>query len=258
MRHAIRVVAILCSIIIFQSHRVASITIKYMEFPAATPGDTLTLPITLNLPSYGQVRVSIAPVSPSVTLPPATFFHQDAAENQSPQNQPTYSWGTDTNRFNVLSGNADIHYAVTFTFLDGPPDASRLIFVVVGLAKFTSATVSTSPASSPGNLLGEFHFPPALPGGSSTTLLEGATLKSKGDGDIVNTGWALYQPQATAMLTSLSVSMDQPSGDGVGWTLAYISEGQAEPVPTLSSAAMILLGILIAAIALRFVRLRLS
>jgi hypothetical protein len=52
--------------------------------------------------------------------------------------------------------------------------------------------------------------------------------------------------------------MHQAQGDGVGWTLAYICEGQVEPIPALSSAALIFLGALIATIALIFVRIRLS
>lgn len=258
MRYALRIAVVFCSVIIFQTHRVAATTIKYMEFPAtAQQGDTLNLPITLNVPCYGQVQVSITPIPPSAILPPVTFFHQTAAENQSPQNQPTYSWGTDTNRFNVLSGGA-VDYTMTFAFLDGAPAASRLLLVVAGLAVGTTATVSTSPASSPGNLLGEFHFPPPPAGGSSTTILAGSVLSSGNDGDMKNTGWALYQPQTTATFTSLSVAMHQEPGDGVGWTLAYICEGQAEPIPTLSDAALILLGTLIVVIALSFVKRQLS
>jgi hypothetical protein len=259
MRYALRIAVIFCSVIIFPTHRVAATTIKYMEFPAtAQQGDILNLPINLNVPCYGQVQVSITPIPPGAILSPVTFFHQTAAENQSPQNQPTYSWGTDTNRFSVLSGSTAIDYTITFTFLDGAPDSSRLLLVVVGLAVGTTATVSTSPASSPGNLLGEYHFPPPPTGGSSTTMLGGSVLSSGNDGDPKNTGWALYQPQTTATLASLSVTMHQAPGDGVGWTLAYICEGQAEPIPTLSGAALIFLGTLIAVIALSFVKIRLS
>jgi len=218
-------------------------TIQYMRFPAGSvQGGTLNLPLTLQLPCYGRVQVTITPV------PGVTFFHQTAAENSSPQNAPQFSWGADTDRFNVFANAGTIDYTITFTFLDGPPDASKLLLVVAGLANGTTATVTTSPITSPGTLLGEFHFPPPLPGGSSTTNQAGNVLSSANDGDPVNTGWALYRPQSAA-LTSVSVQMHQVGGDGLGWTLAYVCD--PAQTPAMSLPALMLLGGVLALVALK-------
>ena len=183
-------------------------TIQHLVIPAnPVSGNTFTLP------NYGAVQVTHN-YSPAADF---TRFHQTGAENQS---AGSFSWGTDTDRFNIFNTHGGFQdYVLTFNFQNGPPDVSRLLLIVVGLAGNTTATVSA-----PGSLVGEFHFPPPLPGGTSTTLINGMVLSSKNDGDPVNTGWALYQP--TGAFTSLTVNMHQQAGDGVGWTLAY-----AEPTP---------------------------
>ena len=179
-----------------------------------------------SLPNYGNVQVThnYLPASDFIRL------HQTGVENKS---AGLYTWGADTDRFNIVNSNGSagtfLDYTLTFDFLDGQPDVSRLLLVVVGLAANTTATVSEA-----GNLVGEFHFPPALPGGTSTTLINGKVLSSKNDGDPVNTGWALYQPSTA--FTSLSLAMHHQAGDGVGWTLAYT-------VPEPSSLLLLMLGI---------------
>lgn len=227
--------------------------IQYMDFPAGIQqGDPINLPVTLNVPCYGRVQVTIAPNPPTNPIPTPTFFHQAAAANQSPQNAPQYSWGADTDRFNVLASGGQLHYTVTFTFLDGPADASRLVLVVVGLASTTTATITTVPPTSPGTLLGEFRFSSPT---SSTTVRTGNVLSSANDGDHLNTGWALYQPPA-AMLTSISVEMNQESGDGVGWTLAYFCAQQntATEVPVATPPVLALLCAMMALIAMTVLR----
>jgi hypothetical protein len=239
----------------------AQTTIQYLRFP---PGSvhlsTLNLPLTLDLPCYGRVLVTISPNPPTGAPDGVTFFHQTSAENQSPQNNPSIAWGADTDRFSVLTGPAT-DFTLTFTFLDGPPAPSRLFLSVAGLATVTTATVSTSPATSPGTLAGELTLPipPSLL--TSTTLLSGSTLSNAGDGDPKNTGWALYQVDPAAAISSLSVAMHQAPGDGVGWTLAYACApaSASDAVPALSTTAQALLAALLATIALivlgRYVRL---
>lgn len=240
-----------CLFLLFIARASSAQFLQYMDFPAGTmQGDTLNLPLTLNVPCYGRVLVTIAPNPPTDPVPLVTFFHQTAAENQSPQNAPQFSWGADTDRFNVFANAGPLDYTITFTFLDGPPDASRLILVVVGLASATTGTITTNPPSAPGTLLGEFEFPTP----SSTTVLTGNVLSSANDGDPINTGWALYRPQAVA-LTSISVQMNQAGGDGLGWTLSYLCEpAVVEPIPTATLPALLLLGGALAVVALRVLR----
>lgn len=211
MKSVIRAVALLGGIIFLEAELAGAQTIKYLEFPPAIKqGDLLRLPLTLTLPCYGEVQVTA-----TTSMPSPTYFEQMAAYNQSAP-PSTFSWGTDANRFNVVTTD-DTDYTITFTFLGSPPVASQLFLAVVGLATKTTATV---PA---GALLGEFH----LPGTSTTTLTQtGTKLGSEGGGDPFNTGWALYQP--TASSNSLSVAMHQQGGDGVGWTLGYLC-GSAPP-----------------------------
>lgn len=234
MKSAIRLALTLSVFAILHSQLASATTIKYLQLPAVPQGSTLTLPLTLNLPCYGRVQVATVPTPPTNAPGGVTFFHQTAAESQSPQNNPAISWGSDTDRFNVVS-SAHINYRVTFTFLDTPPPDGRLILVVAGLATQSTATVSTSPASLPGNLLGEYTFAPT----TSTTKLVGATLSSLNDFAPMNTGWALYSPNPPApVFTSLSVDIDQQSGDGVGFTLAYIC-----PATTNTYAAKFICGV---------------
>ena len=244
--------AVLCLLFLLLVAPVSSAQfLQYLDFPPGTMhGDTLNLPLTLNLPCYGRVLVTIAPTAPADPVPVATFFHQVAAENQSPQNAPQFSWGADTDRFNVFANAGPLDYTVTFTFLDGPVDPSRLILVVVGLAAATTATITTNPPTAPGTLLGEFEFPTP----SSTTVITGNVLSSANDGDPVNTGWALYRPQA-APLTSVSVHMNQAGGDGVGWTLSYLCEpAVVEPIPAATPMALVLLVSVLAIVALKVLR----
>lgn len=230
----------------------AQTTIQYLQFPAGTVHlSTLNLPLTLDLPCYGRVLVTISPNPPTGAPGGVVFFHQTTAENQSPQDNPSIAWGADTDRFNVLTGPAT-DFTITFTFLDGPPAPSRLFLIVAGLATVTTATVSTSPATSPGALVGEFAFPAPPAALTSTTLLSGSTLTNAGDRDPKNTGWALYKIQPAAAISSLSVAMHQAPGDGVGWTLAYTCApaSASDAVPALSAAAQALLAALLATIAL--------
>lgn len=179
--------------------------IQYMQVPAS---GAFSSPTTFTLPNYGNVQVSIAGSS-------ATFFDQINGYNQS---AGPYTWGTDTQRLGILNATSGpISYTLNFAFLSGAPVPADLELVVVGLASGTTAT-----ASQPGSLIGEYTFPASgfYPGGpSSTTVLTGQTFSSLGNQDILNTGWALYQP--TGSFTNLSLGITQISGDGIGFTLGY-------------------------------------
>ncbi|MFN7937438.1 MAG: PEP-CTERM sorting domain-containing protein [Bryobacteraceae bacterium] len=174
-------------------------TIQYMAIPQ-NPG----FGFTTTLPGYGTVSVSQGP-----NTIPFTFFHQPQAENGS---IPGYTWGTDTDRLNLLNAGAQATYNVTFNFLDGAPDPSKLFLLVAGLASTTTATVFQ-----PGTLAGEWDI---VQINSSTTVLTGQVLSSLADGDPKNTGWALYQPSGS--FTSLNVTFIHENGDGIGVSLAYV------------------------------------
>lgn len=174
--------------------------IQYMAIPA-NPG----FGFTTTLPGYGSVSVSQSP-----NAIPFTFFHQPQAENGS---IPGYSWGTDTDRLNMLNaGSSNALYTVTFNFLSGAPDPTKLLLLVAGLASTSTATVSQ-----PGTLAGELYISQI---NSSTTALTGQVLSSLADGDPKNTGWALYQPSGS--FTTLSVAFVHEPGDGIGLSLAYV------------------------------------
>jgi hypothetical protein len=155
------------------------------------------------LPNYGNVRVT----HDYATASDFTVFHQTQAENQS---IGSLNWGTDTDRFNIVNRTTAFQdYSISFEFLDGAPDTSRLYLIVTGLHADSTATVSE-----PGVLLGELDF-----GTLSTTLLNGQVLSSANDGATFNTGWAIYQPSGA--FTSFDIDMHQFQGDGLGWTFAY-------------------------------------
>jgi hypothetical protein len=191
------------------SHLHAAQLLNYLQVPSS---GSPSLPQVYNLPGYGNVQVS---VTNSI---PVTYFDQINAYNQSAGG---YTWGTDTQRFSILNTtSAPEQYKFDFTFLSGAPNPSDLELVVVGLAVGTTAIVSQ-----PGTLMGEYTFPasgfyPAGP--SSTTNFGGLTFSSSGNGDLLNTGWALYQPSGS--YTNLSLSVNQISGDGIGFTLGYVPE----------------------------------
>jgi MYXO-CTERM domain-containing protein len=193
-------------IIPFQAHGLrAAQLIQYMQVPAS---GAFSSPTTFTLPNYGNVQVSIAGTS-------ATYFDQLNGYNQA---AGPYFWGTDTQRLGILnSTSAPLGYTLNFAFLSGAPNPADLALVVVGLASGTTATVSQ-----PGSLVGEYTFPPSgfYPGGpSSTTILSSQTFSSLGNADPLNTGWALYEP--TGIFTTMSLSVNQISGDGIGFTLGY-------------------------------------
>ena len=183
--------------------------LDYLQVPNS---GSASLPQVYNLPGYGNVQVS---VTNSI---PVTYFDQINAYNQSAGG---YTWATDTQRFSVLNAtSASEQYQFDFTFLSGVPNPADLELVVVGLAKGSIATVSQ-----PGTVSGEYTFPasgfyPAGP--SSTTSFSSLTFGSNGNGDLLNTGWELYQPSGS--YTNLSLRVNQISGDGIGFTLGYVPE----------------------------------
>ncbi len=193
--------------------------IQYLQIPSS---GTLISGSIFNLPNYGNVQVTIAGET-------ATFFDQVNAYNQS---AGPYTWGTDTQRLNVLNTTGGVvNYSLNFNFLSGAPIPSDLILNVTGLANGTTTT--------PSQLVGlaaEYTFPASgfYPSGpSSTTVLTGSTFSSLGNGDPVNTGWALAVPSSS--FTNLGLSVSQVNGDGIGFTLAY-----ATPEP--SSICMLGIG----------------
>jgi hypothetical protein len=181
----------------------AALPLQYMQMPGS---GNFNSPTTFYLPDYGNVQVT-------ESTAPATYFDQTGAYNQGAGN---YTWGTDTQRLNVLNTQQNnINYKVTFSFLNGAPDLSKLVVVPVGLAHGTTATIDQQ-----GSLVGEYSF-----GGiTSTTLYNSGTMtfSSMGDHDPFNTGWALFQlDQADGSISSISLTFNQIPGDGVGFTLGY-------------------------------------
>lgn len=233
----------LLSLSIFCAPAANAIPIQYLTIPGL-PAPTGTI---YNLPNYGDVRVTV-----SGLLLSSTFFsvdHQTAVENKS---AGAYSWGTDTDRFNVLRTNsASDDYDVRFEFLNGATDPSRLLLVIAGLLHSTTDTATTTATvSQAGSLVGEYHFvaadlicPIACPGGSSPTIIDstGTIFSSGYDGsspktDARNTGWAL--DRLNAATTQFDVQFHQLGGDGIGWTLAYTSV-----VPEPTTLALLAVGL---------------
>ncbi len=235
----------LLSVSIFCAPAANAIPIQYLTIPG-TPAANGTI---YNLPNYGNVKVTVSPTFSTTTVA-FTVDHQIAAENKS---AGPYSWGTDTDRFNVLRQNSQVlDYDVTFEFLSGPTDPSRLLLVIAGLLHSTTITgpSTTATVSQAGSLVGEFHFleadltcPIACPGGSSPTVIDGTgTIFSSGyDGtspitDARNTGWAL--DRLSLATTQFDVNFHQLGGDGIGWTLAYTSV-----VPEPTTLALLAVGL---------------
>lgn len=180
--------------------------LNYLQIPSS---GTLTSGSVFTLPNYGNVQVNVTNVT-------ATYFDQINGYNQA---AGPYFWGTDTQRFGILNSTSSSQaYTFNFTFQSGAPNPADLVLNVTGLANGTTAVVSQ-----PGSLVGEYTFPASgfYPGGpSSTTVLTGLTFSSLGNADPLNTGWALYQPSGS--FTSLTLTVNQISGDGIGFTLGYV------------------------------------
>ena len=223
-------------------------SLNYLVVPSSgnLPGAGNDGPGIYTLPGYGNVEITMTGATPPLG---ASYFDQINAYNQTTNNAAenlahgSFNWGTDTQRFGILNTNTvNDKYQFNFTFLSGVPNPADLYFNVVGLAVGTTATVSQA-----GTLMGEYQFPPSgfYPGGpSSTTLYNVAgpqTFSSMGDGDQLNTGWALWQPSSAILNTAgtgfgtLSFAVNQIPGDGIGFTVGYT----AVPEP----ASMGLLGI---------------
>jgi len=197
------VLAALLMIAAFIPSYAAAIPLQYMQMPGS---GNFSSPTTFYLPGYGNVQVTEGTA-------PATYWDQTGAYNQG---AGIYTWGTDTQRLNVLNTQpTNINYTVTFSFLNGAPDLSKLIVVPVGLARGTTAQIDQQ-----GSLVGEYSFG----GTTSTTLYNSGTMtfSSMGDHDPFNTGWALFQlNQSDGAISSVSLAFNQIPGDGVGFTLGY-------------------------------------
>lgn len=223
--------------------------LQFLEFPA--PSVTPASGTTMTLPGYGQVQVSwtasanefeidYSAGNGAATTQPQ-FTYGDPYGNPYPTGG--YSWPADPN-LNLYETNAASNYTVTFTFLSGAPDRTKLYLCVAGLYDTSTATVSQ-----PGYLAGEYQSP--IPGCvscgvccgdvSAITLLNGQTevadttgaagtlLSSafdpagiyQGVGDQRNTGFALFQVTTNVAGNALTVTMQQTLGDGLGLSLAY-------------------------------------
>ncbi len=221
-------VALVAALVICCAPRLLATQLSYLQIPSS---GSASLPQVYNLPGYGNVQVSVT------NNTPVTYFDQINAYNQSAGG---YTWGTDTQRFSVLNTTGSTEqYQFDFTFLSGAPNPADLELVVVGLAVGTTALVSQS-----GTFTGEYTFPASgfYPfGPSSTTSLSALTFGSNGDGDLLNTGWALYQPAGT--FTNLSLGVNQVNGDGIGFTLAYVPEPSTICLLGVGAAALGLAGL---------------
>jgi hypothetical protein len=213
--------------------------VSYMTIPASVPltttkTTTTTTPIAVagtTLPGYGLVNVAWSPAT--------AYSHQ--IEPFSPNGVAgPFAWGATADVLNMFANNGAEKYTVTFTFLNGPPDPRKLLLVVAGLASGTTATVIQGAVASNtavSGLLYEYQFTYAAYktacgcNGSSPTVLTGNVLSSGWTStsglDQVNTGWALFQATSPiaidtgTRLPTLSVTVNQQLGDGIGLTLGY-------------------------------------
>ena len=135
----------------------AQVTLKYMQIngPFVQAANSTSLSgTTYLLPGYGgQVQVTWA-ATQGTLLP---FFNPQDLPLAYNQSAGGYTWGTDTQAININNSSPatnTVSYTVTFNFLAGPPDLSRLVLVIAGLANGTTATVSQSVG-----LAGEFTIP---------------------------------------------------------------------------------------------------
>jgi hypothetical protein len=150
-----------------------------------------------------------------------------------------YAWGT-SSWFNLFDNTASIpSYTVNFYFLDGQPNYCSLFLAVIGLAEFTTNTVSqlvtfraeydlsTSAHTALNGILAA--------GGASGTII-GSAYSRDSHGDSLNTGWALFQPNNNLLTTTLpggsypvppgplpylTLTVNQQQGDGFGLTVGY-------------------------------------
>jgi hypothetical protein len=234
----------------------AQTSLTYLIVPPSgnMPGIGNDGPSVYTLPGYGNVQVSMTNISPDPLG--ATYFDQLNAYNVTTNNVAenlaygSFTWGTDTQRFDIYNGAqpaTNEQYNFNFTFLSGVPNTADLYFVVDGLAVGTTATVSQA-----GNLVGEYQFPNSVyyPGGpSSTTLYNVAgprTFSSAGDGDSLNTGWALWQPTSAVISTAggggtVSFDVNQIPGDGIGFTVGYTTVPEPASLSVLGISSIGLL-----------------
>jgi len=174
-----------------------------------------------------------------------------------------YIWDATANEFTINTPNPNntaspLVYTITFTFLSGAPDPSRLLLVADGFGGAGPYTEGTfAMVSQAGKLVGQNDYGT---GGSNTwatmcldtaysssatacrtagTLLYSGYSLSKVPsvwelGDANNTGWALFQPTAALLKSgipkrpTLSVNVSQAGGDGIGFTLGYAGSGYIE------------------------------
>ena len=204
-------------------------------------------PDTFLLPNYGTVQVTLTPYNFNPNVAPSAYtgalYNITGLQNKS---AGPYSW---TNNADVVGINNlnpyDVTYGLTFSFnSSGPALPGDLILAVVGLAENTTATVSTTTV---GNvidtpyLVGEANAvtsPVPNNGPGSTTLLSGSTFSSAGDGDPVNTGWALAQFTG-APIDSLNLVVGQIPGDGIAFSVAYVPEPASAALLSVAAVGLL-------------------
>ncbi len=183
-----------------------------------------------NLPGYGDVGVDVEPNNGG-PVPQLTWVHSTAAELHMTSNGKI-DWGTDTDYLHFLSVDKNqqpifAHYTITFSFNSAlnPLTPKDLFLVVFGFADGTTAKVYPGG----GTNVGEYTIPvpPQTMYPTSPTAFASGTLydtfssgfNAKGT-DSNNTGWDLYQPKSLKSYT-LTLTVDQIPGDGIGFTLGY-------------------------------------
>ena len=258
---------------IFASTSFAQLQVSYMVIPPTVPTTITTLtpattPFSFKamLPGYGMVQVTLTPCT--TCTPAATLANAIIYENLLfpftfiPSHDPLgYTWGASVSAFSLYAGNGNTSYTLTFTFLEwAPPDPSQLLLVVASLAAAQRPPPASPPGlpngttvevSQPGNLVGEYAFPPfgASPDPTATSCLglipshnicptagtwfySGYEIPKYGQGDIQNTGWALFQATGPITIMSamptLTLNVSQQGGDGINFTLGYTPTGYIE------------------------------
>jgi hypothetical protein len=248
--------------------KAAPATIDWLSYaPTPTtgnvpPAQNLFIYTSAGYNPYGPVSLSYTAVTPGMVTGvslPGTMQNGSIASN-------TYNWGNVENFGRTGTNPNDPinqHWSVTYTFSIPMQAGQSLILGIGGLGRrdpnpgeANIGLASIVNVSSPGSftLLGEYdnsaQFAPTLStivnGLSGSLTAENSVSAPGGQNPNWNTKWAVYEYTALRTVSSLTFSVDQTNGDGLGMSIGFLN-----PVPEPQT-----LGLMACGLALMGLRLR--
>jgi hypothetical protein len=225
--------------------RAASFGIDWLDMSATGVGAEVASGSVYVLPGYGDVQIDYTSALPATPQP----WRRNVGPSGSLAAGPdTYTWGAfdALNGVNGFGGEMTRVYTITFSFLDGPVDAGKLVLGTYGLGR-NDVSEPSDPKTfvqvfQPGTNLGDSDLGPANAPTLFTPIIGGFQLENS----VLEPGAGFFNTDHNVVridtaLSSLVLNVTHIDEDGISFSVGLIVSEPASAL-LLGSSALLLLG----------------